>query len=588
LAWSYLRTLFASQGANGFMPKFAYINESFENAAENTPDFLGQYPGPRLFNAIKNYSPNNIHIWSSNTIMAPPYHATAILEVFYLSNQTKVDVDNLFFFFGKLKSWQSYLYGRVVMKCIESGDAASSAVSEKQRAYHPCLAISHPWESEIDMKSPIWRAALKRLTDEVANQQWNPTFEVSDGVKTSFDYPEDEIYKSLLYLLECLSQSRHDKQYQHASHDHIASICPFSMIDVGFTSALAKSDQDLRQIQQILSDKNRIYYSQRETDVAESRERASRQMLQALWSDSSGTFLNRVVDLELSNGTYSSNTTTTLDFAVAYNFMALSAPLSNSTMINHMVTQMLQRSGKFSFGCGEYPLRSTGCESNNSAGIFPLLNYRVASGLKRNGAEMEQFIQSSTLNIICGTPNSDESNWTSCNENLLFASAFNASNQIPLGKSACGQTSTLTASIVLDLLSTDKPFRYDSEPPISSSSVIILIAIEIAIAIAIGLSCLFLSLNLVRRANVDEDDTFFNIEQHEQIEQELLVQSPGLSGGYESPTASFDDAQNHFGVFAWTRDVLYRFNPMNILKTTPPNGDANEQPKTIYNNSPFS
>jgi hypothetical protein len=355
------------------------------------------------------------------------------------------------------------------------------------------------------------------------------------------------------------------------------------MIDVGFVAALAKSDQDLRQIRQILMDKNRIsHLSQKETQLAESRTRVSKQMLHALWEEESGTFFNRVVNLKVNaNGTYSSNETMVLDLPVAYNFMALWAHLGNATMVERMATKMLQRSGKLAFACGEFPLWAVGecAESydsglNGSSSIFPLLNYRVSTGLKRNNdIGLGKFIQGSTLNLICGGPNSDESNLTNCSENLLFSSAFNASSHLPLGKDACGLTSYLTASIVLDLLISDTPFRYDSEPPISSSSVIFLIAVEMVLAIGIGLNCLILSLNLVRRANVDEEgDVFFHLtpQQHQSSEQELLVQSPlPLHLGDNSPTASFEEAYNHpvvSSVWTWSYGVISRLNPINILR----------------------
>lgn len=585
MAWTFLRTLFASQGSNGFMPKYIYLNDTYQDGFDSMPEFIGPYPGPKLFKSIEKNSFNNINVWSSNTLMASPYHATTILEVFYLSNQTTVDVDNMAFFYGKLKSWHKYLHDKTTAKCIES-DASDLTT-------YPCLTVHHPWETEIDMQSPVWKTALNRLKDEVAISGWNPLLEIPDAVKESFEYPGDEVYDSLLYLLYCLSNVISDdenQQQQHDSHDHIQSNCPFSMIDVGFTAALVKSDQDLRQIQQILMDKNRISYVQREIDIAESRTSTSRQMLHALWNEEAGAFFHRIVELELNaNGTYSSNKTAELDDTVAYNFNALWAPLHNATMVDRMVTQMVQRSGKFAYGCGDFALWSVGgcgetynTATDTSPSIVPLLNYRVASGLRLNEAGLERYIQTSTLNLICGTPNSDESDLRNCSKNILFATAFNASTHHPLGKGACGLTSVLTASIALDLLSADKPFRYVSEPPISSSSVIILIAIEMILAMAIGLNCLILSLNLVRRANADEDDTFFHIvvDQHDTGEQELLVQSPGLSEGLDSPRESFDEAYNPPGILVWSTGILSRFNPLTALSVAPaPNGDVNQHDK---------
>ena len=101
LSWKFLRALFSGQGSNGFMPRFVYMNTTDVNTGKlidglGWVDFVGPYPGPRLFPNSPNYgneppSSNNqgsksVNIWTSNTIMAPPFHATTVLEVFYLSN----------------------------------------------------------------------------------------------------------------------------------------------------------------------------------------------------------------------------------------------------------------------------------------------------------------------------------------------------------------------------------------------------------------------------------------------------------------------------------------------------------------------
>jgi len=156
-------------------------------------------------------------------------------------------------------------------------------------------------------------------------------------------------------------------------------------------------------------------------------------------------------------------------------------------MVEQMSSLLLQRSGQYSFYCGDYPLWSLGgCdESDESALILFLLNYRVAKGLRHNKeVGLAYFLESSSLNLICGLPNSDESDLTNCNESQQLAWAFNATSELPLG----GLTSTLTAAIVLDFLHPDKIFKYESGPPIFSSSVIILIAMELVVAFGTGSS----------------------------------------------------------------------------------------------------
>ena len=107
LAWDFLRTMFAAQGSDGFMPRFAYLNRttttidggaSFEGA--RWEEFAGDHPGPKLFPAAPGgrappssrvVGETDVRVWSSNTISASPHHSTAVLEIFYLSNQTDAE-----------------------------------------------------------------------------------------------------------------------------------------------------------------------------------------------------------------------------------------------------------------------------------------------------------------------------------------------------------------------------------------------------------------------------------------------------------------------------------------------------------------
>ncbi len=107
LAWDFLRTMFAAQGSDGFMPRFAYLNRttttidgraSFEGA--RWEEFAGDHPGPKLFPAAPGgrappssrvVGETDVRVWSSNTISASPHHSTAVLDIFYLSNQTDAE-----------------------------------------------------------------------------------------------------------------------------------------------------------------------------------------------------------------------------------------------------------------------------------------------------------------------------------------------------------------------------------------------------------------------------------------------------------------------------------------------------------------
>ncbi|KAL3782346.1 hypothetical protein ACHAW5_003863 [Stephanodiscus triporus] len=555
LAWDFLRTLFGAQGSDGFLPKFVYLNRTAAIDDDDDDDdgggggdggsttvlegagwheFVGARPGPRLFpHAPKGRAPpspiggSDVRVWSSNTISASPHHSTSVLDIFYLSNQTEADVGMLIYFHGRLQKWHDFLHDRIISNCSASTAAYGPRVVDPA----PCLAVRHPWETEIEMTSPLWKIALENVTKVVADAGWTPKFDVPASVKSAFDYPGDRTYNALLYLLESLSDRSEIVAGLLANDERPFSL--FQMVDVGFTSALAKADRDLHEIGQILSDKHVIAQPSRYAmDVATGRSHRSEGMLHRMWDDDRGAFFNAILNRTFDGGAaHSSNYTTSFTLPLGSTFDALWAPLSNSTMVEQMSSHLLQRSGQYSFYCGDYPLWSLGgCdESDKSALILFLLNYRVAKGLRHNKeVGLAHFLESSSLNLICGLPNSDESDLTNCNKSQRLAWAFNATSELPLG----GLTSTLTAAIVLDFLHPDKIFKYESGPPISSSSVIVLIAMELVVAFGIGLTCLLLSLNLMRRATADEDgDAFVQIIRERQPDMELLVQSPAEDTG---------------------------------------------------------
>lgn len=141
-----------------------------------------------------------------------------------------------------------------------------------------------------------------------------------------------------------------------------------------------------------------------------------------------------------------------------------------------------------------------------------------------------------------------------------FAWAFNGTTQLPIGEGECGLTSTLSAAIVLDLLHPDKVFKYESEPPISSSSVIVLIAMELVIAFSVGLTCLLLSLNIMRRATVDnEGDAFVRILE-QQSDEEILVRSPReeISADDDTNTAPNNAGSSSFELIAQMFPSLFQ------------------------------
>ena len=103
---------------------------------------------------------------------------------------------------------------------------------------------------------------------------------------------------------------------------------------------------------------------------------------------------------------------------------------------------------------------------------------------------------------------------------------------------------------MLDILIHDKEFTYESEPPISSSSVIFLIAVELVVAFAVGVVCLVLSLNLMHRANADEEGDEF---------VQLVNEQQPL---YEEPEDDEETAHNTSGIGAWSLELISSLSPM--------------------------
>ena len=549
LSWEFLRTLFLGQSSNGFLPKLVYLNHTnnkheFEGAAWS--DFIGRYPGPKLFSGKppEEYDINSsldaeTKVWSSNTIMAVPHHATSILETFYLSNQTSEDTNQLSIFYSKLQKWHTYLHQEIITNCTDARHANYT---------YPCIIVRHPLETEIDMNSPIWENALMNVTQIVRENKWNSGVSIPKEVKDSFDYPGDDIYNAYLYLLQCLNEGSNNNTSQIHTN-YTKQSCPFGMLDVGVSAVLAKADMDMLMIGQILADKNHLTRpTTDEMAYAKARTNRSTDMLNALWDEDSGSFLNRLVTLaETDDGWYNSNTTMPLEASIAYNFFSMIDP-NNSSLVAKMSMQILQSSGKRSFNCGSYPLWTVGGCNNGSSPIIPLVNYRVSTGLIHNGEiGLGDYVSNGLLNLICGLPNSDESNLTNCNKSLVFADAFDGTSALPIGNNIL--QSSLTAAVVLDFLLPTKEFAYESEPPISASSVIFLIAAELVVAFAVGVVCLVLSLNLMRRANADEEgDEFVQlVNEHQNLYEE---------------SEDDEDAANGSGIGAWSLELISSMSPM--------------------------
>ena len=109
-AWDEIHSLFAGQGENGFLPLIRFVDGS--GGYEWLPNTI--YPGANSgyyggVNAAQ-YAPKYCGYNSTMNLAAMPFHASMILELFFLSEETKEDVDNLELYFKKLMDWHKWLH----------------------------------------------------------------------------------------------------------------------------------------------------------------------------------------------------------------------------------------------------------------------------------------------------------------------------------------------------------------------------------------------------------------------------------------------------------------------------------------------
>jgi len=589
-AWEILEYIFTSQGSNGILPKYIYddskvfplqrTNETIKNSSRYIPGTC--LPSSRLFGMVPpSYQPlltsisQRIGIASSGRITSPPFHARIVLDVFYLSNQTEHDVKSLARYSKKLYNWHGFLHQDVMRGCPIIASSNEKEIPKVSYASElPCYNIIHPWESMIDSSSPIWKSIFEilNLEQEIKEKNWTPDFSIPKEVKNSPNYPGASMYNITLYLLECLSKTidinvADDKNLMdRKSSDYenqILQKCPFAMLDVGYASALAKSDESLLEISKILVQKD---FPQQPSPAQMNNmkkwwNQSNFILKSTLWNEKYQSFLpNLIVEekkkLEASYlptdtmftkkapskwkgsekkktfsdaSLLSSYSSRSLPVPIVDNFMALYGTIKlDNQKIQSTAFSLLQSEGKFSFNCGNFPIYSIGgCDLKelDQALISPLYNYYIAKGFHQNNEiALSHFLQMSTLNLICSLPNTNNDNFSdNCLEKRVFANAYNATSHFPILGSfsnlACSNSSTLTAAVVYNLLIPDIPFQYEPAPPLPNYWVFALIATELFVALSIGIGCIVLSLNLIQKLKVDkEEDTFVRLNKDEMLQ----------------------------------------------------------------------
>jgi hypothetical protein len=221
------------------------------------------------------------------------------------------------------------------------------------------------------------------------------------------------------------------------------------------------------------------------------------------------------------------STRTLLQPAALTNLLASWNTLLPSRFQESIISPLLERRGKFRFDCpldiypvpvwGECAEVETHNDSSHGRVVNPALNYWLASGLEQNGAQgLGRYIQNSTLRLVCNRNpflDSDSSSTFHVDNdcpNATFAPFFTTVGKALIDPARpCSKTSTLTAAVTYNLLSSSNKVPFRPPPPIQQSWVLLLIVVELTVAFTIGLSCLLVSLNLMRRLhpinNNDED-----------------------------------------------------------------------------------
>ena len=570
--WDIFHTILSSAGSNGFIPRYRYatdwnVSARKMSATMNTTTLQDgsetyyisgtAYPSPNMFGkAPFSYTATSRTIdndfpatFVSGRVSSPPFHATAALHSFYLSNQTDADLLGLRRAYDGLWHYHRFLHEGLMRGCIKDSD--DNGGEWNQTNFVPCYNIIHPWESDIEQSSPLWKEAMQPTIEKMKKENWSPSFEIPKEVTESFDYPkEDGVYDAMLYLVECQRNATTqfeaaqngtrrnggaDALNMYAFEPYLLQRCPFAMLVVGNAAALARADQDLVTMGEILGEEdipqmNRP--SRSELDAVATWSAQSRMVLDSLWDRDRRSYLSRSLVFERmspihndTNPYAASNKTVTLHVPIASNFMAtwVNLPEVSDNRATAMLFQLLQREGEHAFNCDEYLIRSTGgCE--NKAIIDPTTNYWVSYGLVHSGASgLGRYIRNSTLNLVCNLPNVDSTNLSICPEDVTFPDAYDALTGTALYKGGCGPTFTTSAAVVFNMLVPDKPFKYVATPPLSSSWVIFLIALELFIALGIGLSCVLLSVRMMRRLNSEDDgDAFLRLIRNQRADASLL------------------------------------------------------------------
>ena len=517
--WNYLHGIVVGS-PSGFLPRYTYPVEP--DTEEDL--FVGRLPNWPLFVKTNPCEKNNTQCWlGSGRVSALPFHGTVLLELLLqlqrrpqegLPALSQHELHQLGYYWERIYENHAYLHTVVMRGCSNFTTT-------------PCYNILHPWESLLEKSSsPLWKVALQPTIDRMTASNWTPAYDIPEEIQESHGY-DDKIYKGMLFLNECLVNATEglSEADDIKRESVLLERCQFAMLDVGYASALAQADRDLRTVGMWLSAQNVAVdgVSSLSWPLLLSRlqkwVKQNDYVMEILWQPSEHSFQSQYA-IPSPPGIVASPypTMSYARDATANNLMVFWQDwdgrardnLPNSGMdqnVKEMAWQLLSHRGEKSFDCEDsYPLWSAGC-SSASPEIDPRYNYFVGLGMSRNWetyAPFGQYLTNATIKLICsGNSNQDESSIEStCSWNMTRFQEVYAGTNYSLHLDECGTTSISTASILAHLLWDDFDFTSESPlPPIRNSWVITLITAELMIAFAVGLTCVLLSLNIVRREN---------------------------------------------------------------------------------------
>ena len=114
LAWQAIESLVSFPSNNGFIPKYRYTDNSSNQYYINHTDI----PSWKFFqNFINVYASLHYYPFTSGRITALPFHASFVLDIFFLSNQTKMDVLHLKRNFDILYQHHDVIHSIVMRGC---------------------------------------------------------------------------------------------------------------------------------------------------------------------------------------------------------------------------------------------------------------------------------------------------------------------------------------------------------------------------------------------------------------------------------------------------------------------------------------